>query len=238
MEMSMKDLKPVYIVSLGPGEAGLISIKGRDALCQADAIFCPKTNVRSRSFVLLKELKIKEEAIRHYALPMNKKREMAYEAYDNVFEEIVTLYSGGSSVAIVAEGDAGFYSSTSYLARKFKKAGVSIKQIAGVPAFIAAAASIGLSIVEQEERLTVCPGRVDSELFSRIASGSEVAVVMKLSQCEAAVKQHMSLEEDLVWHYFENVGADGEFYTCDKKAILAREFPYFSLMIIKGRSNE
>ena len=124
---------------------------------------------------------------------------------------------------------------TSYLVGRLKKAGIPIKQIAGVPAFIAAAASIGLSIVEQEERLTVCPGKVDRELFSRIASGSEVAVVMKLSQCEEEVKHFISLEEGLVCHYFENVGADGEFYTCDKKDILAREFPYFSLMIIKGR---
>lgn len=49
------------------------------------------------------------------------------------------------------------------------------------------------------------------------------------------MKHFISLEERLVCHYFENVGADGEFYTCDKKDILAREFPYFSLMIIKGR---
>ena len=207
----MEDLKPVYIVSLGPGEAGLISLIGGATLCRANAIFCPKTNARSRSSVLLKELKIKKESIRRYTLPMSKKREMAYE------------------------GDAGFYSSTSYLVGKLKKVGIPIKQIAGVPAFIAAAASIGLSIVEQEERLTVCPGKVDGELFSRIASGSEVAVVMKLSQCEGEVKHFISLEERLVCHYFENVGADGEFYTCDKKDILAREFPYFSLMIIKGR---
>ena len=138
----MEDLKPVYIVSLGPGEAGLISLIGGATLCRANAIFCPKTNARSRSSVLLKELKIKKESIRRYTLPMSKKREMAYEAYDKVFEEIVSLYSEGLCVAIVAEGDAGFYSSTSYLVGRLKKAGIPIKQIAGVPAFIAAAASI------------------------------------------------------------------------------------------------
>ena len=105
----MEDLKPVYIVSLGPGEAGLISLIGGATLCRANAIFCPKTNARSRSSVLLKELKIKKESIRRYTLPMSKKREMAYEAYDKVFEEIVSLYSEGLCVAIVAEGDAGFY---------------------------------------------------------------------------------------------------------------------------------
>jgi precorrin-2/cobalt-factor-2 C20-methyltransferase len=104
----MEDLKPVYIVSLGPGEAGLISLIGGATLCRANAIFCPKTNARSRSSVLLKELKIKKESIRRYTLPMSKKREMAYEAYDKVFEEIVSLYSEGLCVAIVAEGDAVF----------------------------------------------------------------------------------------------------------------------------------
>ena len=36
----MEDLKPVYIVSLGPGEAGLISLIGGATLCRANAIFC------------------------------------------------------------------------------------------------------------------------------------------------------------------------------------------------------
>lgn len=38
----MEDLKPVYIVSLGPGEAGLISLIGGAALCRANAIFARK----------------------------------------------------------------------------------------------------------------------------------------------------------------------------------------------------
>jgi Precorrin-2 methylase len=231
----MEESNPVYIVSLGPGEAGLVSVEGSGALCRADVIFCPKTDMRSRSSVLLKKMKIREEVVRHYALPMNKNREMAYEAYDKVFEESVRLRSEGLCVAIVAEGDAGFYSSTGYLAGKMRTAGIAFRQIAGVPAFIAAAASVGLPVVEQEERLTVCPGKVDRELFGRVAAGGEVAVVMKLSQCEKEIKRLIASEGRLVCHYFENVGADGEYYTCDRKDILAREFPYFSLMIIKGR---
>lgn len=110
----MEESNPVYIVSLGPGEAGLVSVEGSGVLCRADVIFCPKTDMRSRSSVLLKKMKIREEVVRHYALPMNKNREMAYEAYDKVFEESVRLRSEGLCVAIVAEGDAGFYSSTGY----------------------------------------------------------------------------------------------------------------------------
>ena len=201
----MEDLIPVYIVSLGPGDAGLVSLAGCGVLHRANAVFCPKTNVRSRSSALLEELKIKQEVVRHYTLPMSKNRELAYQAYDEVLEEMVKLHSEGLCVAIVAEGDAGFYSST------------------------------GLSIVEQEERLTVCPGKVDRELFDRVASGGEVAVVMKLSQCEEEVKRLIGLEERLVCHYFENVGTDVEYYTCHKEDILARKFPYFSLMIIKSR---
>lgn len=166
---------------------------------------------------------------------MSKKREMAYEAYDKVFEETVSLYSEGLCVAIVAEGDAGFILLPVIWSEGSRKREYLSSRLPVFRRLLQRAASIGLSIVEQEERLTVCPGKVDRELFSRIASGSEVAVVMKLSQCEEEVKHFISLEERLVCHYFENVGADGEFYTCDKKDILAREFPYFSLMIIKGR---
>lgn len=38
----MEDLKPVYIVSLGPGEAGLISLIGGATLCRAMLFFARK----------------------------------------------------------------------------------------------------------------------------------------------------------------------------------------------------
>ncbi|MBR8708379.1 precorrin-2 C(20)-methyltransferase [Bacteroides pyogenes] len=226
--------RSVYIVSLGPGDPGLIALHGADVLRRADIVFCPETKAGSRSADFLKKLGVNESRIRCYQLPMNKERAQAYAAYDRLFEEVVSRYSQGECVAVVAEGDAGFYSSTRYLSGKLKTAAIPVVRIAGIPAFIAAAASVGLPLTEQEERLTVYPGRIDAEMLRRVESGAEVAVVMKLSQCEPELKRLLRSGENSVWHYFENVGSHEEFYTCDKEQIAKRTFPYFSLLIIKS----
>lgn len=226
---------PISILSLGPGDQGLIAIRSVAEICRTDIIFCPVTNGYSPASSFLKEMGIRQEKISYYSLPMNKNRAMAYEVYDNVIEKAISLRSKGRIVAIVAEGDAGFYSSTTYVANKLKQAKVEVKHVAGVPAFIAAAASIGLPVVEQEQRLTVCPGKVDEALFDRVEAGDEVAVVMKMSQCEEELKKQLQADRNLIFHYFEKVGMKGEFYTCDVQEILERNFPYFSLMIIKKR---
>ena len=227
----------VVVVSLGPGEPDLITVSGIQTLKEANVIFCPGTNGRSRSADLLREMGISEFVLQIYTLPMSKNREQAHDAYNRVLEDAIRLREEKRNVAIVAEGDSGFYSSTGYLVQRLKNNDIPVKQIAGVPAFIAAAASVGISVVEQEERLTVCPGEIDEALIGRIAAGREVAVVMKLSQCEKEMKQYIEQTEGVVFHYFENVGRGNEFYTCDPTQVVGREFPYFSLMIIKKQSN-
>lgn len=226
--------RPVYIVSLGPGDPGLISLHGADVLRHANVVFCPETKAGSRSYDFLRKLDVSDACIRRYPLPMSKDRTQAYVSYDRLFEEVVYYYSQGKCVAVVAEGDAGFYSSTRYLSDKLSAAAIPVEQIAGIPAFIAAAATVGLPVTEQEERLAVYPGRIDEEMLHRVESGEEVAVVMKLSQCEAELKQLLQSSKNSVWHYFENVGSGSEFYTCEKEQIQARKFPYFSLLIIKS----
>lgn len=56
----MEDLKPVYIVSLGPGEAGLISLIGGATLCRANAIFCPKIKAAFPVFCSSERIEDKE----------------------------------------------------------------------------------------------------------------------------------------------------------------------------------
>ena len=56
----MEDLKPVYIVSLGPGEAGLISLIGGATLCRANAIFLPENKCAFPVFCSSERIEDKE----------------------------------------------------------------------------------------------------------------------------------------------------------------------------------
>lgn len=229
---------PIHFVSLGPGEPELITVKGFKQLQQADVIYCPATrtkqgNITSRAADIVRELGIEETAIQCFMLPMSKDRTDAWKVYDGLFNEATECHTNGKRIVIVAEGDAGFYSSIQYIYDKFIEAGIPVSRTAGIPAFIAAGALAGLHIVKQEEEIVVIPGTPSAEELSEKINAGYVIVIMKLSQCVEAVHTCIRKHPQTQFHYFENVGTEKEYYTSDKEIIKTKSFPYFSLMIIQ-----
>ncbi|RHO73649.1 precorrin-2 C(20)-methyltransferase [Parabacteroides sp. AF48-14] len=229
---------PICFVSLGPGEPELITLKGLKKLQQADIIYCPATLNKngqslSRAANIVKELNIEDSTIQLFTLPMSKDRTEAWKAYDRLYEKAVSARLEGKKIVIVAEGDAGFYSSIQYIYDKFKANDIEVERTAGIPAFIAAGALAGLHIVKQEEQIIVIPGILTAEELSEKIKAGYVIVIMKLSQCVDAVHECICKHPQARFHYFENVGTDKEYYTSDKKIISEKPFPYFSLMIIQ-----
>lgn len=238
MRMYVRHTRPVSFVSLGPGEAELITLKGLKALQNADCIFCPETPARngsllSRAADIMHQLGIPAERIRRFPLPMSKQRGDALHAYDQVYAATLSLHRTGKKVAIVAEGDAGLYSSIHYIYEKLQAGGTPVEQIAGIPAFIAAGARGGLHIASQEERLTVIPGITTAEEIERLVQSRNTVVIMKLSQCTGEVHRCIRLHPEYDYRYFENVGTPQEKYLSDGQQIAALRFPYFSLLIIR-----
>ncbi|WP_455640629.1 precorrin-2 C(20)-methyltransferase [Parabacteroides sp.] len=229
---------PINFVSLGPGEPELITVKGLKQLQQADIIYCPATcnksgNTISRAADIVSALGISNDSIRNFLLPMSKDRTAAWKAYDALYAEAAANYAAGKRIIIVAEGDAGFYSSIQYIYDKFTAAGIAVQRTPGIPAFIAAGALAGLHIVKQEEQIIVIPGTPTAEELSEKISAGYVIVIMKLSQCVEAVHECIRKHPENRFHYFENVGTEKEYYTADKQIIVEKSFPYFSLMIIQ-----
>ena len=164
---------------------------------------------------------------------MSKKREQAFAAYDKVYSEAFLLHKENKKVCIVAEGDAGFYSSIHYIFEKLQADNIPVQHIAGIPAFIAAGACAGLHIASQEERLTVIPGIITAEEIEKYMEEKTTIVIMKLSQCTEEVHRCIHLHPGYDYHYFENVGTEKEKYLHDIELISALSFPYFSLLIIR-----
>ena len=74
---------------------------------------------------------------------------------------------------------------------RLQKNNIPVVQSPGIPSFIAAAASAGLSLISQNERLVVLPGDVDIEVLRRLLTGRHVVVVMKVSQCQQVLKDYL-----------------------------------------------
>lgn len=229
---------PISFVSLGPGEPELITVKGLKQLQQADIIYCPATRNKqgtslSRAADIVRALEIDETAIQCFTLPMSKDRTEAWKVYDALYNEAADRYQRGQRIVIVAEGDAGFYSSIQYIYDKFTEADIAVQRTAGIPAFIAAGALAGLHIVKQEEEIVVIPGTPSADELSEKINAGYVIVIMKLSQCIEAIHECIRKHPQSQFHYFENVGTEKEYYTSDRKIIADKVYPYFSLMIIQ-----
>lgn len=141
---------PIHFVSLGPGDPELITLKGLKTLQKADIIYCPATQgkhgIISRATDILKAIEVDESLIHPFILPMSKERTDALNAYNELFLDAQAEYLKGKQIVIVAEGDAGFYSSIQYVYDKFEETGIPVDRIAGIPAFIAAGALAGIHI--------------------------------------------------------------------------------------------
>jgi len=231
-------MHPIQFISLGPGDPELITLKAYKQLQKADLIFCPSTPKRggvevSHSKVILQALEIEEEHIQTFSLPMQKNREAAFAAYQQVYIQAIAAYKNEKRVAIVAEGDVGFYASIHRIYDQLNAEHYPVAQIAGIPAFIAAGATAGLQIVEQEERLTVIPGIVSVEELLAFIEKKNTVVIMKLSQCRVAIHEFISRYPTHRYHYFEYIGTERHYETNEPENIRTKEFPYFSLLIIQ-----
>lgn len=232
----------IYFVSLGPGDPELITLKALRQLEQADTIYTPvpvsrKGRHASKAQEMMLSLGIRPEQIYLYDLPMSKDRDGAQQAYLDVAELVIqqARQQPEASIAIVAEGDCGFYSSSAYIAEHIEQAGLSYEQHCGVPAFIACNARLQGQLVQLEEQCTVIPGQATEEEWQRAWASKHTIAVMKGSLCEAELKDAIRSYPERHWHYFEFVGMEKEFITSDPEAILARSFPYFSILISKTR---
>lgn len=231
--------RTITFVSLGPGEPELITVKGLKTLQQADQIFCPATLTPSgkqvsRAANILRALEIEEHKIRPFVLPMSKDRQKAIEAYDQLLVDAANSLHEGKKVVIVAEGDAGFYTSIQYIYHQLEKERIEVKRVPGIPAFIAAGATGGLHIVKQEERLMVIPGTATADELDQFIRQGYNLVIMKLSACIEAVHECIRRHPETRFHYFENVGTEKEKYISDPEIIAQTNFPYFSLLIIQA----
>ena len=121
---------PICFVSLGPGDPELITLKGLKKLRQADIIYCPATisksgQLLSRAARIIEGLEIEKSVVQFFTLPMSKDRTKVWKVYDTLYEKAISARDKEKKVVIVAEGDAGFYSSIQYIYDKPHRSGTN-----------------------------------------------------------------------------------------------------------------
>ncbi len=153
------------MVSLGPGDIDLVTIKALEVLKSVEAVCVPTKSSdlsfkKSLTFKILKSLmqkhNFKKPIVPVYS-PMRFKLE-DWEAEANILIETTQEYK---RVAFVTLGDAGIYSSVYYLLERIKDRDFSLYQnsevVAGVTSFSDASAKVKKPLCLGDSALEIIP---------------------------------------------------------------------------------
>lgn len=147
-------------------------------------------------------------------------------------EEIMKLLDEGKSIAMLALGDIGIYSTYAYVHKRLLKEGCDVEMVSGIPSFCAGASKAGISIVEGNEGFGVIPSLKGIDQVEKTLGVFDNLVIMKVGSHVKEVYDLLverGMENNAL--IISNVGMDGEYVG---PLIPDREYGYFTTMIIKS----
>lgn len=172
----------VFFIGAGPGAADLITLRARDLIAR-----CP---------VCLYAGSIIPEAVLAHAPKDARLLNTAGMSLDAIIEEIHHAHQQGLDVARLHSGDLAIYSAVAEQLRRLKALGIPCQMVPGVPAFSAAAASLGqeltlpevaqsLVLTRTHGRASAMPERETLEAFA--ATGTTLAIHLSLHVIDSVV---------------------------------------------------
>jgi precorrin-4/cobalt-precorrin-4 C11-methyltransferase len=137
----------VYIIGAGPGDPGLITVKGAELIAR-----CP---------VVLYTGSLVPEAVIARARPDAKVLDSSGMTLDEIIDVIVQARDRGDDVARVHTGDPSIFGSTAEQMRRLEALSIPYEIVPGVSSFTAAAAALGRELTLPELCQTVILTRAE-----------------------------------------------------------------------------
>ncbi|MDF1881991.1 precorrin-2 C(20)-methyltransferase [Sulfurimonas sp. MAG313] len=176
----------LYMVSLGPGDVELLTLKALNAFKNCDAI-CVPTKSEDNSFTKSISFKIVCEALSHLGvekkiIPVYSPMRFNEQDWINEANIVIKASKDFGSVCFVTLGDAAIYSSIYYLLDIIKEKDSVLHEtcevIAGVTSFSAASARVQKALCLGDEQLVIKPinprGKVETtEILMRPKIGMD-----------------------------------------------------------------
>jgi precorrin-4/cobalt-precorrin-4 C11-methyltransferase len=174
----------VHFIGAGPGAADLITVRGRDLIAR-----CP--------VCLFAGSIVPRELLAH--CPADARIvDTAPMTLDQIEAEFVEAHMAGLDVARLHSGDLSIYSAVAEQMRRLRREGIPYTLVPGVPAFAAAAATLGCELtvpeLAQSVVLTRMPGRASvmpeaERLASFAATGATLAIHLAITSIDRIVTE-------------------------------------------------
>lgn len=151
-----------YGVGVGPGDPELVTLKALRIVRACDVVAVPgKKATSSRAYQIveacLHERELGEKELLALPAPMVDDRALVEAAQRKNARRIERVLDSNKDVAILVLGDPSIYSTFGYMQTALVEDGYRVEVVSGVPSFCAAAARLGMPLVEWDEPLHVIP---------------------------------------------------------------------------------
>tara|TARA_B100000315_G_scaffold241317_1_gene262085 strand:+ start:382 stop:1107 length:726 start_codon:yes stop_codon:yes gene_type:complete len=228
----------LYGVGVGPGDPELVTLKALRVLQRTPVICVPHAETRPDSYALgiVREfLDPKRQEVLRFAFPTDD-AEAAATVWRRAADTLAERLQQGQDVAFITEGDPMLYSTFSYVLDGIRAEypSIPVEIIPGVSSVMAAAASAGVPLVTEGQRLAVLPAVYGIDDLSETIAGYDTVVLMKVNR--ALVGGLSNLEtlgpagESL---YVQRASTSREKVVRDLRQLEEDDLDYFSVLIIR-----
>lgn len=233
-------------VGVGPGDPELVTVKGVNALRDAEVVVVPVMAAsdgtdggeRGRAEATVLHHVGAEKIVRVvFALNERSDRARREAAWDAAGKRVAELLRTHSSVAFATIGDPNVYSTFTYLAQTIEEIvpGVVVETVPGITAMQDLAARSGAVLTEGTEPLTLVPVTAGAAVLKDALNGPGTVVAYKFGRQAAEVAEALRETgriEDAVWGSAlglaeESIRGAGE--------LDDRPLPYLSTLIAPAR---
>ncbi|MEU0384033.1 precorrin-2 C(20)-methyltransferase [Streptomyces chartreusis] len=180
-------------VGVGPGDPELVTVKGVNALREADVVVVPVMAAsdgkdggeRGRAEATVLHY-VPEEKVLRVVFALNERADRARReaAWDAAGQRVAELLRGHGAVAFATIGDPNVYSTFTYLAQTIAELvpGTVVETVPGITAMQDLAARSGAVLTEGTEPLTLVPVTAGATVLKEALAGPGTVVAYKFGR--------------------------------------------------------
>ena len=239
----MSKIGRFYSVGVGPGDPELLTVKAQRILGEVGVICYTQLDNGAPSYALgvVRSL-VPNEAERLAITIPSDDSPVQHDTWHESAARIVAKLREGQDVAFITEGDPMLYSEFPHLIEHVQdeqREGLMVEVVPGVPSVMAAAASAGVPLVSQGQRLAILPAVYGIDDLREAITNYDTIVLMEIDH--NLMRALANLESlGLAGHaiYVRQASTASERVVDDIGKLTPEDLDYFSLLIIKRQEGK
>ena len=227
-----------YGVGVGPGDPELLTIRAQRLLETVAAVCYTQLDNGAPSFALnvVQGLLAQTAELLPIVIPSDDSP-VSHDTWHEAAGRISSKLREGQDVAFITEGDPMLYSEFPHLIDHVRAEGIdglNVEVVPGVPSVMAAAASSGVPLVTQGQRLAILPTVYGIDDLREAITNYDTIVLMEIDRNlmnALANLESLGLAGRAI--YVRQASTASERVIDDISKLTDEDYDYFSLLIIK-----